>query len=65
MIQELINKAKNKYPASVCYTGQLSKDERRALEKLCDVTNPEIQHANTPQRPIKLIHQKTRIFKGL
>ena len=36
MVQELIEKAKNKYPVSVYYTGQLS-EEITVLEKVCDV----------------------------
>ena len=42
MIQELIEKAKNKYPASIYYTGQLSEEEITVLEKVCDVKCPYI-----------------------
>ena len=37
MVQELIEKAKNKYPVSIYYTGQLSDEEIITLEKVCDV----------------------------
>ena len=37
MVQELIEKAKNKYPVSIYYTGQLSEEEITVLEKVCDV----------------------------
>ena len=37
LIQGLIDEAKNKYPVSVHYTGQLTEDEIDALEEMCDV----------------------------
>ena len=42
MVQELIEKAKSKYPVSVYYTGRLSKEETTALEKECDVKYPSV-----------------------
>lgn len=42
MVQELIEKAKNKYPVSIYYTGQLSEEEFATLEKVCDVKCPSV-----------------------
>ncbi len=42
MVQELIEKAKNNYPISIYYTGQLSEEEITVLEKVCDVKCPSI-----------------------
>ena len=42
MVQELMKKAKNKYPVSIYYTGQLSEEEITVLEKVCDVKCPSI-----------------------
>lgn len=45
MIQELIDKAKSKYPVSIHYTGQLSDEDIAALKKVCDVKYPSV-HMN-------------------
>ena len=37
MVQELIDKAKTKFPISVYYTGQLSEEDISALKEVCDV----------------------------
>ena len=42
MVQELIEKAKNKYPTSIYYMGQLSEEEITVLDKVCDVKCPSI-----------------------
>jgi hypothetical protein len=45
MVQELIDKAKRKYPVSIYYTGKLSEDEIIQLERVCDVKCPSV-HMN-------------------
>ena len=37
MVQELIDKAKVKFPVSIYYTGQLSEEDISTLEEVCDV----------------------------
>ena len=41
-IKELIETAKNKFPVSINYVGQLSEDELEELERFCDIKCPAV-----------------------
>jgi hypothetical protein len=42
MIEELIQKAKNKYPLSISYKGRLTSTQIKELEKYCIIHCPSV-----------------------
>lgn len=61
-VKNLIENAKNRYPMSVYYKGRFTENERKELEKFCDVKCASVYMNGTGTYSIR--YRKTTVLVG-